>query len=135
MAVGFNYERIQSGDTITVVFGDTTPDLSGTFREYLNDGGTLALTTPAGENDPNNYQVHHIAVFESLFKGIPPAAASIPVEGLVGENVRVTFDRQNQAELVGLVVATDRGLGVLQLDVGGTNTLVPITQIWYLEVL
>ena len=135
MAVGFNYERIDSGDTITVIFGDSTPDLSGTFREYLNDGGTVALTTPAGENDPNLYQVHHILAFDRLYKGIPPAGASIDSGGLVGENVKVTYGTSGQANITGLVVAVDRTQSLLQLDVGGTVTIVPLTQVWHIEVL
>lgn len=134
MVVGFKYERIEAGDTVTVVFGDTTPDLTGTFREYLQDGGIIALTTPAGETDPTIYQVHHIGVFQYMYAGVPPVTSGIDESELVGETVTVVYDRQNNANITGVVTSVDRSAGLLLLDVGGTETLVPLTQVWHIDV-
>lgn len=84
------YDRLTPGQTVTVQLSGDDPDIVGTFREYLNGGGTLAITTPAEENNPENYTVHHVHDFVALYEGLP-TTSTLNVEDVINQTVRVTY--------------------------------------------
>lgn len=65
------WRTLQSGDSVRVIFGDTTPNLDATFRRFADNGNLVIVTTPLGENDPALQTVYYIDDYQQILNPIP----------------------------------------------------------------
>ena len=131
MAGFLNFDPIQSGDPVVVIFDGTTPDLAATFQRFISADGTLVVTTPQGEDDPALQTVHYLDDFQYLSTGVAPAQINEEIDVDTGDNVTVYFGTAPAANITGTVTKINPSAGLFQLDVGGTITVVK--DYWYLE--
>ena len=135
-----NFDPLQSGDPCIVIFDGTTPDLAATFQRFISADGTIVVTTPQGENDPDLQTVHYVDDFQYLAAGVAPVQINEDIAITVGANVTFYFGTYNVPgtsdvpwTITGTITAINPSNGLIQLDVGGTTTVVK--DYWYVEIL